>query len=134
MSTTTVRFDSTHMFFGYDEKEVRHFNQKGNCNLELQYLGNRLVQKRVIELGTVNGQEKRVRKIIIHSADTSNKTTNVYYADNIGFDTAIVVFNMDSSYYFRYRYERDDKGRLTKGTEYNAQNGKKKLFIRDLLF
>jgi len=125
VSATTVHFDSTHLFFGYAEKEVSHFNQKGNCNLELKYLGDKLVQKRVIELGMVNGEEKRIRKITIHSADTSNKTINVYHADNIGFDTAIVVFNIDSSYYFRYRYERDDKGRITKGTEYDAQNGNK---------
>jgi hypothetical protein len=125
VSTTTINFDSTSWAYGYDKKNVTNYNKKGNCFSELEYLDTNVIQTRVNVFKTINGRNQRIQKITTHAVDTSNKTISYYYFDEIGFDTMIVVCDLDSSYHMRYEYERNVQGLRTKGTEYNAKNGNK---------
>lgn len=125
VSTTTINYVSTSWTFGYDEMIVSNYNKKGNCFLELEYLDTNLVQTRAIDFKTIKGRNQRISKTTTHAVDTANKTISYYYFDEIGFDTMIVVCDQDSSYHMRYIYERNEQGRRTKGTEFNAKNGNK---------
>lgn len=125
VSKTKINYDSTSLTFGYDKKIVSNYNKKGNCVLELEYLDTNLIQTRVNVYKKVKGRNQRVKKITTHSVDTLNKTINYYYFDETGFDTMIVVCDLDSSYYLRYKYERNEQGLRTRGCEYNAKNGNK---------
>lgn len=125
VSTTTINFDSTSWTYGYDKKIVSNYNKKGNCFLELEYLDTNLIQTRVNVFKTIKGRNQRINKITTHAVDTANKTISYYYFDEIGFDTMIVVCDLDSSYHMLYKYERNAQGLRTKGTEYNAKNGNK---------
>lgn len=125
VSTTTINFDSTSWTYGYDKKIVTNYNKNGNCYLELEYLDTNLIQTRAQVFKTIKGRNQRINKITTHAVDTANKTISYYYFDEIGFDTTIVVCDQDSSYYMRYEYERNAQGLRTKGTEFNAKNGRK---------
>lgn len=125
VSTTTINYDTDSWTFGHYERILSNYNNKGNCVLELEYLDTSLIKTRINIFQTIDGVEQRLKKITIHAVDTSNKTIAYYFSDNIGFDTSIIVCDIDSSYQMRYVYERNEKGLRTKGTEYNAKNGNK---------
>jgi hypothetical protein len=123
VSTTTIEYDSLHWGFGFDQIEVNAYNLHGNCTSEWEYWDTVLVLTSVHCYQNASGGERRVRKITAHGADTVDKTITSYFPDDTGFDTSIVVCNLDSNYYFRYVYEKNDRGLRIRATEFDGASG-----------
>jgi hypothetical protein len=91
--------------------------------LETEWSDSIIIQKRAIIYDNFKGSEKRIKKITTHAIDSSNKTIHRYYFDECGFDTTIVVCDQDSSYNYINKYEKNNFGLRSKGTEINQKNG-----------
>lgn len=122
-STTIESYNSKSINFGHLKKIISSYNQNGNCYLETEWSDSNIIQKRAIIYDNFKGSEKRIKKITTHAIDSSNKTIHRYYFDESGFDTTIVVCDQDSSYYLLYKYEKNNFGLRSKGTEINPKNG-----------
>lgn len=124
-SVTTISFDTSSFYYGFDTKIISEYNRNGNCTFETEYRGLDVVKTRVPILDTVYGKEKRVKKITTHAVDSANQTIHYYHSDETGFDTSIVVCDIDSSYYLLYKHKKNEFGLRSYGAEYNALNGNK---------
>ena len=121
--TTIESYNSKSFNFGHLKKIISSYNQNGNCYLETEWSDSIIIQKRAIFYDNLKGSEKRIKKITTHAIDSSNKTIHHYYFDESGFDTTIVVCDQDSSYNYINKYEKNNFGLRSKGTEINQKNG-----------